>query len=48
MTCVALGEPGVPLICWAGAGNAVNIAATVSTVELCLKRLFFMDVFGLI
>src|SRR5882762_9451498 len=28
---VALGAPGVPLICWAGAGRATNIAAaTVS------------------
>ena len=24
---VALGEPGVPVICWAGAGRATNIAA---------------------
>jgi hypothetical protein len=24
---VALGEPGVPVISWAGAGNATNIAA---------------------
>jgi hypothetical protein len=33
---VALGEPGVPLICWAGAGKVANIAAeTVNTGSAC-------------
>jgi hypothetical protein len=27
MVVVALGEPGVPVICWAGAGWTTNIAA---------------------
>jgi hypothetical protein len=27
MVVVALGEPGVPVISWAGAGRATNIAA---------------------
>src|SRR6266436_5729620 len=30
---VASGEPGVPLICWAGAGEATNIAAAAVSSE---------------
>src|SRR5436190_593797 len=40
---VALGAPGVPLICCAGPGRAMNIAAqAVSTIEPWLKSLNFI------
>src|SRR5208283_3553718 len=40
MTSVALGEPGTPLICWAGAGRTADIPAeAVSTVRPYLIRL---------
>src|SRR5213596_2246057 len=40
---VASGEPGVPVICWALAGQAMNIAAvTVSNDKLWYLRLCFM------
>ena len=33
MVTVALGEPGVPVICWAGAGRAANIAAAPASSD---------------
>src|SRR5271165_875412 len=33
MVVVALGEPGVPVICWAGAGRATNIAAAAANSD---------------
>src|SRR6266404_1591243 len=33
MVVVALGEPGVPVICWAGAGRATKIAAPAASSD---------------
>jgi hypothetical protein len=42
MVVVALGEPGVPVISWAGAGRATNIAAPVSSDKPQYFSLGFM------
>ena len=46
---VASGEPGVPLICWACAGKAINIAvANVNSDETCrfISLLFMVVIAG--
>src|ERR1700730_15254838 len=44
MVVVALGEPGVPVICWASAGRATSIAAAAVSSNKPLKVSFrFID-----
>ena len=45
MVVVALGEPGVPVISWAGAGRATNIAATAVSSDKPLWISFRFIVF---
>ena len=49
MVTVALGAPGVPVICWAGAGETISIAAAaVRMKKLQNFVLGFIDWFGLV
>src|SRR5271165_742914 len=39
---VALGEPGTPVSCWAGAGSAMNIAAAMGVIVANFSSLGFI------
>ena len=45
MVVVALGEPGTPVICWAMAGKAASMTATINGSMICTIDFVFICFF---